>query len=126
MNPNRGIDSMRVVLIGVWIVLFTGNGIVWGEPSSVLEVGRFSTEKAGNGLPARWEPLDFKRIKTHTHYRLVEADGQVVVQAKADTSASGLILRISIEPKEYPIVQWRWKVSNMLQKGNVHRKDGDD
>lgn len=126
MNPNRGIDSMRVVLIGVWIVLFTGYGIVRGEPSSVLEVGAFSTEKAGNSLPARWEPLHFRDIKIHTHYRLVEADGQVVVQAKADASASGLIRRISIDPKEYPIVQWRWKVSNVLQKGNVHRKDGDD
>ncbi|MFO7598375.1 MAG: DUF3047 domain-containing protein [Candidatus Desulfacyla sp.] len=126
MNPNRGIDSMRVVLIGVWIVLLTGYGIVWGEPSSVLEVGRFSTEKTGNILPSLWEPLDFKDIKIHTHYRLVEADGQVVVQAVADASASGLIRKISIDPKEYPIVQWRWKVSNVLQKGNVHRKDGDD
>jgi hypothetical protein len=37
-----------------------------------------------------------------------------------------LIRKIKIDPKEYPIVQWRWKVSNLLQKGDVTRKEGDD
>jgi len=126
MNPNRRIKSSGVVLIGVWMVLFTGYGIVCGEPSSVLEVGAFSTQKAGRRLPSQWEPLHFKDIKSHTHYRLVESDGRTVVEAKADGSASGLIRKISIDPKEYPIVRWRWKVSNVLQKGNVHQKAGDD
>ena len=27
---------------------------------------------------------------------------------------------------EYPIVEWRWKVSNILQKGDVTKKEGDD
>ncbi|MFP3913034.1 MAG: DUF3047 domain-containing protein [Desulfobacteraceae bacterium] len=126
MNTNRRIKSTGVVLIGVWMVLFTGYGIVCGEPSSVLEVGAFSTQKAGRRLPAQWEPLHFKDIKSRTHYRLVESDGRTVVEAKADGSASGLIRKISIDPKEYPIVRWRWKVSNVLQKGNVHQKAGDD
>jgi hypothetical protein len=37
-----------------------------------------------------------------------------------------LIREIRIDPKEYPVVRWRWKVSNILKKGNVYRKDGDD
>jgi len=50
----------------------------------------------------------------------------VVVKAVAESSASGLTREIKINPKEYPIVQWRWKVSNILKKGDVKRKEGDD
>ena len=50
----------------------------------------------------------------------------MVIKAVAEASASGLTREIKINPKEYPIIQWRWKVSNILKKGNVHRKEGDD
>ncbi len=50
----------------------------------------------------------------------------MVVKATSEASASGLIREVRIDPREYPIVQWRWKVSNILRKGNELRKDGDD
>jgi len=54
-------------------------------------------------------------------------DGPVsVVKAVSEASASGMTKAVAIDPREYPIVRWRWKVENLLQKGNVHRKDGDD
>ena len=33
---------------------------------------------------------------------------------------------MTIDPREYPIVRWRWKVENVLNKSDVSRKDGDD
>jgi hypothetical protein len=50
----------------------------------------------------------------------------VVVKAVSEASASGLTREIKINPKEYPIIQWRWKVGNILKKGDVHKKEGDD
>jgi hypothetical protein len=50
----------------------------------------------------------------------------VVVKAVSDQAASGLTRAISINPAEYPVIQWRWKVNNVLRKGDVTRKDGDD
>jgi hypothetical protein len=70
--------------------------------------------------------LTFKNIEKHTVYTLVQDGDLVVVQAESQTSASGLIRETEINPREYPIVQWRWKVSNILKKGDVHRKGGDD
>ncbi len=125
MKPSR-ITLRSAIWLGIWIALVTGGGATLAESPRILEVGTFSTEKPGAGLPAHWKPLYFKDIERHTDYRLVETDGRVVIQAKADASASGLIRKISIDPKEYPIIRWRWKVSNVLQKGNVHQKAGDD
>lgn len=92
----------------------------------VIEVGRFSTEKVENKIPSHWKPLTFKKIERHTTYSFVKDEGTIVVKAVSESSASGLVREIKIDPKEYPIVQWRWKVENVLKKGNVHEKDGDD
>ncbi len=93
---------------------------------ATIEVGKFSAARAGDKLPSNWKPLAFKKIEKHTTYTLVKDDNKVVIKAVAKASASGLTREIKINPKEYPIVQWRWKVSNILKKGDVKRKDGDD
>ncbi len=76
----------------------------------------------GQGLPDGWKPLAFKKIEKHTTYTLVKEDNAVVVKAVAEASASGLTREVKINPKEYPIVQWRWKVSNILKKGMYAEK----
>lgn len=93
---------------------------------AILEVGRFSAEPLENSLPTGWKPLTFKKIDRHTTYTLVKDGNDVVVRAVAESSASGLIRKIKIDPKEHPILQWRWKVMNVLKKGDVNRKEGDD
>ena len=96
------------------------------EPVSVLEVGKFSAEAEGNDPPAGWKPLTFKKIERHTGYSLVKDGESVVVKAVSAAASSGLTREIRIDPKEYPIVQWRWKVGNVFKKGDVARKEGDD
>jgi len=96
------------------------------QSSDVIEVGKFSAEDAGDALPAGWKPLTFKNIDKHTLYRLVKDGDTTVVRAESMASASGLIRDMTINLKEYPFMQWRWKVENILTKGDVHRKEGDD
>ena len=91
-----------------------------------ITVGHFSVGAPGENLPSEWELLTFKKVETHTHYALAETEGIVAVKAESIASASGLIRKISIDPFEYPIVTWRWKVMNILQKGDVTQKRGDD
>lgn len=73
-----------------------------------------------------WEPLEFPNIDRHSHYQLVDDNGQQVVQATTDNSASGLIARVSVAPGDSLILRWRWKVSNVYEQGNARKKSGDD
>lgn len=94
-------------------------------PSSI-EVGKFSVESVEKKLPEGWTPQNFKGIEGLTTYTLMKDGETTVVKAVANQSASGLVREIRIDPKEYPIVQWRWKIGNLLQKADVRTKGGDD
>jgi hypothetical protein len=109
-------------LAGVLALLFSGSAFC----IDIIEVGKFSAATVGQGLPGGWKPLTFKKIEKHTTYTLVKDNDAVVIKAVAEGSASGLTREVMINPKEYPIIQWRWKVSNILKKGDVHKKEGDD
>lgn len=99
---------------------------VHAQSGAILEVGAFSAASEGNALPDGWTPLTFKKIEKHTVYTVVKDGDAVVVKAVSHASASGLTRAITINLKDYPIVQWRWKVANVLKKGDVTKKEGDD
>ena len=96
------------------------------QSGSILEVGKFSSAAPGEKLPEGWKPLTFKKIEKHTVFSMVKDGESVVVKAVSEASASGLTREIKINLKEYPVVQWRWKVANVLKKGDVTKKEGDD
>ena len=112
MILSRTIGEAATLMVVLIIVLMTHPAVL-AESPSVIEVGPFSAETAITPLPAHRKRFNFKNIERHTYYRLVEESGQVVMKAEAKASASCLIRKIAIDPREYPIVQWRWKVRNV-------------
>lgn len=91
-----------------------------------IVAGPFSRAESGGALPAGWEPLDFARIDRGTHYSLVEEGGVVVVRAESRAGASGLTRSLDLDPSTHPVIEWRWRVANLLAAGDVTRKSGDD
>ncbi|WP_454061407.1 DUF3047 domain-containing protein [Candidatus Nitrospira salsa] len=114
--------------IGLWIVMSFLPPLSLAETTSpaTLEVGAFSQAQEGETFPEDWQPLTFEKIKEHTHYELVKDKKQVVVKATSVESSSGLTRNITIDPKQFPIVTWRWKVENIFKNGDVTQKEGDD
>ena len=99
---------------------------VMAESPDQLFVGNFSDATPGGPFPQGWKPLIFEKIREHTQYDLVKDGEQVVVKAVSHQSSSGLTKEIAIDPKEYPVIEWQWKIENILQKGDVSEKSGDD
>jgi hypothetical protein len=73
-----------------------------------------------------WRSVTFEKIPRHTTYRVVKDDGNPVLETESRASASGLAWKGSFDPAKYPVLSWRWKVANVLRKGDATRKDGDD
>ncbi len=124
MFAKRPIKLSRalVLLVG----MLTAVGSLTAAAGTILEIGKFSDATPGGDFPPGWEPYAFKKIKRHTVYRLVSDNGTVVLKAASNASASGLIRRIRIDPKKYPIVCWRWKITKRYRNADVAKKESDD
>ena len=54
-------------------------------------------------------------------------DGEsVVLRADAAASMATLVHPLRLDAKQFPIVSWRWKISNVLRKSDIATKAGDD
>lgn len=121
---NAAVRQSLTATLGVGLLGL--HGTLLALSGSVLEVGRFSRAQAGGPYPDSWNELPFDTIEKHTKYSLVEDDNVVVLKAVSHGSASGLTRKVNVDPRAYPVVEWRWKIENVLKNGDVTRKDGDD
>lgn len=128
MRVKREMSSLidRVIIPVLLIYSLTLSVLLHAQPQNTIEVGKFSVTVMEDTLPPYWKPLTFKKIERHTLYQLVKEDDTVVVKAVAEASASGLTREVKIDPKKYPIIKWRWKITNILKRGDVRKKEGDD
>ncbi|MDE2216399.1 MAG: DUF3047 domain-containing protein [Planctomycetota bacterium] len=76
-----------------------------------------------NGLKLQWKS---KKIKGETQYSVVKTENGHVLKAESSASASALIYKYKYDPRKYPILTWKWKVENIIKKGNEMKKEGDD
>lgn len=97
--------------------------ILTGAAMAETELRPFSDMRA---IDDGWQPLEFPKIEQHSRYELVQNDGTQVVRATTDGGASGLIARLSVQPGDGLILRWRWKVSNVFERGDAGKKSGDD
>ena len=112
------------VLLATWLLI--APVCLWAQSGAVLEVGKFSASQVGQAMPDGWKPLTFKKIPKHTSYEVVKDGERAVVKAVSEASASGLTKPVRIDPREFPIVRWRWKIDHVLNGSDVALKAGDD
>jgi hypothetical protein len=72
---------------------------------------------------ANWKEKSFKG---NTSYKVLELDGEHVLQANSQRSASGIYKNITIKLQDYPYLNWRWRTENKIDTGDERSKQGDD
>lgn len=79
------------------------------EHADPVAAGAFSTLPPGGPLEP-WQQYLVRRGNTPTEYRVIEAEGERVLEADARQGGSGLFRRIHIDPQRHPILEWRWRI----------------
>ena len=102
-----------------WLLLLLLLGC-WNLPARAESL---LLEDFEQGLGPQWTEKSFKG---HTVYSVVADGGGRVLRAESRNAASGLVLEKAFDLKRYPRLAWRWKVENILQKGDERSKAGDD
>jgi hypothetical protein len=112
--------SGRAILPAFAFLLAQVACVAAGHVGDGVEVGSFS-----HGSMTGWESRSFKG---ETGYALV-TDPEMrtqVLAATADRSASGRFRKIHVDLEKTPILNWSWKVANILPGIDEMQKSGDD
>jgi hypothetical protein len=78
------------------------------------------------GVPPGWEALAFSGIERRTRYSVVPDGNGHVLRAESLRAASGLYHPLELDPRVYRRLSWRWKVDNVLARGDARTRAGDD
>jgi hypothetical protein len=109
--------------IGTWLLCCAC--LVCTIPAPVFAAGTVFLDEHFGSLD-RWQPLLFPNISRHSTYNADRCDAGSCLQMASDNSASALVLRQPFNVYQFPKLAWRWKISNVYQKGDSSTKAGDD
>ena len=117
----------RIAQLGLAAALLGGCAAVPVEQTQPFKtVTAFSVAQPDSALPGGWQLWRLSRLKRLTSYELVNDNGTVVVKATSAASASGLMHPLDVDPREMPILQWRWKVPRLIAGANNARRSSED
>lgn len=107
---------MAMWIVALLFVLLAGCASTPAPEVPAASVALFSANAAPGGLPRGWQPWIINRSKAPTEYRLVrDADThRLVLHADADAAASGLRQLLDVDPAKLPVVEWRWRVVDLI------------
>jgi len=86
----------------------------------------FSAAAPGASLPGPWKLTTLPGIRRHTRYSLVRDGATVVLRADAEASMAGVAHPLKLDVRTHPVIEWRWKILNLLTKSDIATKKGDD
>jgi hypothetical protein len=93
-------------------------------PTGPGAITPFSSLKSLDAGP--WSAWRLHPAKPATAFRTVSMDGTRVVEALADRSASGLRHVVDVDPRQRPILEWRWRIDAPIAGADVADRHADD
>ena len=106
---------------GLWVLML----LILVRPGAVRAAGAVFIDERFESLD-RWQPLTFPKIARHSTYTAVRCETGSCLLMESDNSASALVLKQPFNVYAYPLLSWRWKVSNVYRKGDSRTREGDD
>ena len=106
------------------LVLLLYPSLLFGAETIALPA--FDQKKTRGNDNSYWKALTFPKIKRHTRYTVIKEPGRTILKAYSDNAASGMIFEKQIDPIQYPLIAWSWKVDQVVENGDVTSRRGDD
>jgi hypothetical protein len=115
--------TMRVLLIGLLGTLALA--LVAAARANPVVVEDWSeAEVGGRGVPPGWQKQNWGSPKYD--FTIVNEGGQKVLRLRSEDESSTSSKEIKVDVKQYPILEWRWKVLAIPKGGDARRKETDD
>ena len=77
-----------------------------------------------SGIPDGWQKQNWGSPKYD--FTIVKEGDEKVIRLKSDNDSSTINKELKVDARQYPILEWRWKVVTLPQGGDARKKDTDD
>ena len=114
---------MRIIKVLLFIVpLLCAAAAAYAAEDSIV-IADFSTWIAAKGIPPGWE----LKVKSGKAVFDVLRDGDVpALHLKSADSSFSLQGEVKVDVKQYPVLSWKWKVTQLPQGGDFRKSKTDD
>ncbi len=117
-------SDLRRIFILLFIPLLLEPFSFWGAVNRIT-IGKFTEGKEADGSPKGWKTVTYFNASP-TSYQVVKYRGKYVLKAEGIGTASSLFKKVEAELNDYPIISWRWKISNVIRQAIETREDRND
>ena len=115
----------RLIMFAMMALLFLP--VALQAEVSLSSEGILFSEDFEAGLSERWVEQGFPGISRRNIFFLDrEANGNHYLKVKSSNSYSGKGVYLNFSPEECPLVSWRWKIGNIVERADITQKEGDD
>jgi hypothetical protein len=117
--------SWRCSLGGLATTMLLALGSLAGAQPDRVVVEDWSTQPLGKrGIPAGWQGQNWGSPK---YDFVVDAESpNRTLHLRSDNDSSTISKEVKVDVRQYPILQWRWKVVLLPKAGDARRKETDD
>lgn len=88
-----------------------------------LDIGIFSPQDVGKEVPNSWE---VRELVGKAKVALERVGDRVAIRLKSTRSSFGVHRSLEFDIREYPYLQWAWRVDQIPPKGDGRRSETDD
>jgi hypothetical protein len=117
--------ARRLILAGLLAALPAAlGGTAFAQSSSVVVEGWTKIRVGTHGIPRGWQGHKWGNPKYD--FTVVQDGAGKALQLKSDNDSSSISKEIKVDVKEYPILEWKWKVVALPPRGNARKAETDD
>jgi Protein of unknown function (DUF3047) len=96
-----------------------------GAQTSSIVVEDWSKQPSGKrGIPNGWQGQNWG--SPQYDFTVTSDDSTPAIHLKSDNDSSTISREIKVDVKQYPILQWKWKVVVLPKAGDARKKETDD
>ncbi len=112
-----------VLWLSVWTLVAGGSPVTAETGAIVIE--DWSRHPAGTrGIPPGWQGQSWGSPKYD--FTVLSENPVKVLRLRSESDSSTISKDAKLDVKQYPILEWRWKVVSLPKGGDARRKETDD
>ena len=96
-------------------------GLAWA--SNRIVVADFSRGMDKNGVPSGWK---VKEKAGKADFSVVEEENVHALRLRSEGTSFSLQKPVDVDPRHFPLLSWKWKVTKLPVGGDVRKSHADD